>query len=220
MKVFCIIPAINEEANIKEAVERVKSKVAQVVVVDDGSTDRTSELAKEAGAIVLKHFINRGQGAALETGNQYALKNGADVIVHFDADNQFKAEEISEVLKPIIAGEADAVFGSRFLGRENNMPAFKKKVIMPLARLVNRWFLGIRLTDPQCGFRVMTAKAWRKIKIRQDKMAHCSEILYKAHKNNLQIKEIPISVIYNRFGLKFAGGVEVLKDLLLAKLMN
>lgn len=229
MKIFCIIPALNEEANIKKAVVAAKPFVSEVVVVDDGSCDQTIALAREVGATVLGHFINRGQGAALETGNQYALKKGADIIIHFDADNQFKAEEIPEVLAPIISGEVDAVFGSRFMGRENNMPTFKKKIIIPIAHLVNRFLFGLKvdLSDPQCGFRAMTKDAWKKISIEQDKMAHTSEILYKAYKNNLRIKEVPISVIYHGFGQGIfggrsggSGGIKVVIDMLLAKLIN
>jgi glycosyltransferase involved in cell wall biosynthesis len=190
------------------------------VVVDDGSTDKTAQLAQAAGAIVLKHLLNSGQGAALETGNQYALNCGADIIFHFDADGQFSVEDIPEVLAPLLNGEVKAVFGSRFLGKESNMPAFKKKVIMPVARLVNRFLLGVKLTDPQSGFRALTAEAWRKISIEQKGMAHTSEILFKIVKNKIKIKEVPIKVIYRHFGQKFSGGIRILKDIFLAKLVD
>jgi glycosyltransferase involved in cell wall biosynthesis len=220
MKVFCIIPALNEEKYISEVVAKVKPLVSEVVVVDDGSTDKTAELARAAGATVLMHLLNSGQGASLETGNQYALKNGADIIFHFDADGQFSVADISEILAPLLSGEAEAVFGSRFMGKESNMPAFKKKIIMPIARLVNCLLLGVKLSDPQSGFRAMTAAAWRKILIEQKGMAHTSEILSKAVKNKLKIKEVPIKVIYRHFGQKFSGGVRVLKDIIMAKLMD
>jgi glycosyltransferase involved in cell wall biosynthesis len=220
MKIFCIIPALNEEKYISEAVTMVKPLVDEVVVVDDGSNDKTADLAHAAGAVVLTHVLNCGQGASLETGNQYALSHGADIIFHFDADGQFSAEDIPEVLAPLLAGEAEAVFGSRFMGKESNMPEFKKKVIMPAARLVNRWLLGIKLTDPQSGFRAMTATAWRKISIKQNGMAHASEILAKAVKNKIIIKEVPIKVIYRHFGQKFSGGIRIIKDTILAKLME
>jgi glycosyltransferase involved in cell wall biosynthesis len=227
MKIFCIIPALNEEKYIGEVVAKVKPLVSEVVVIDDGSNDKTAELARSAGAVVLTHLLNSGQGASLETGNQYALNNSADIIFHFDADGQFLTEDIPEVLAPILSGEAEAVFGSRFMGKESNMPDFKKKVIMPIARLVNRWLLGVRLTDPQSGFRAMTAAAWRKIPIEQKGMAHASEILAKVVKNKLIIKEVPIKVIYHRVGQGFfggrgvgSGGIRVVKDIILAKLME
>jgi glycosyltransferase involved in cell wall biosynthesis len=227
MKIYCIIPALNEEKYIGEVVAKVKPLVSEVVVVDDGSTDKTADLARSGGAVVLTHLLNSGQGASLETGNQYALKNGAEIIFHFDADGQFLTEEIPEVLAPILSGEAEAVFGSRFMGKESNMPDFKKKVIMPIARLVNRWLLGVKLTDPQSGFRAMIATAWRKIPIEQKGMAHASEILAKAVKNKLIIKEVPIKVIYHRVGQGFfggrgvgSGGIRIVKDIIMAKLME
>ncbi len=228
MKIFCVIPALNEEETIKEVIEKTKPLVDQVVVVDDGSIDNTKKIAKDSGAVVLTHLVNRGQGAALETGNLYALRNGADVVVHFDADGQFMPEEIKDVLKPIINGEADMVLGSRFMGKESNMPTFKKIVIIPIARLVNRFVLGARmkLTDPQCGFRAMSRKALKEIRIKQNGMAHTSEIIYKIYKNNLKTKEVPITVKYNNFGQGFfseergGGGIRVLKDLIIAKLMD
>jgi polyprenyl-phospho-N-acetylgalactosaminyl synthase len=220
MKVFCVIPALNEEKYISEVVAKVRPLVDELVVVDDGSTDRTAELAQAGGATVLKHLLNSGQGASLETGNQYALKNGADIIFHFDADGQFSVDDIPEVLAPLLAGEVEAVLGSRFLGKESNMPAFKKKVIMPIARLVNRLLLSVKLTDPQSGFRAMTAAAWRKISIEQKGMAHTSEILSKIVKNRIKIKEVPIKVTYHDFGQKFSGGIRIIKDIILAKLMD
>ena len=98
------------------------------------------------------------------------------------------------------------------------MPWFKKHILFPLARLVNRLFFQINLTDPQSGFRAMSTKATHRIKIEQDQMAHCSEILHKAFKSKLKIKEIPMTVIYHRFGNNFSGGLKILKDLIFKKI--
>lgn len=220
MKTFCIIPAYNEATTIFEVINKVKPMVDEVVVINDGSSDKTKELAKTSGTIVLSHIINRGQGAALETGNKYALNNGAEIIVHFDADGQFLAEEIKDIILPIIKGEADIVFGSRFLGKKSNLPSFKKYIIIPLAHLVNKIFIGTTLTDPQNGFRAMSAETARKIIIEQDGMAHNTEIISKTFENNLKIKEIPITVIYHDFGQRFSGGLKIIKDLILSRLIN
>jgi polyprenyl-phospho-N-acetylgalactosaminyl synthase len=220
MNIFCVIPAFNEEKTISEVVNKVKSLVDNIVVVDDGSSDHTAEIAISAGAVVLQHPLNRGQGAALETGNQYALAKGAEVIFHFDADGQFFVEDIPAVLEPLIKGEVDAVLGSRFLEKKSKLPFLKEKVLMPIARLVNRLLFGIILTDPQSGFRAATAEVWKKIKIKQDGMAHCSEIIAKIFKNKLRVREVSISVRYDDFGLRFGGGVRIFKDLLLASLMD
>jgi polyprenyl-phospho-N-acetylgalactosaminyl synthase len=220
MKIFCIIPALNEEKMIGEVVKKVKPLVDEVVLVDDGSRDQTRELAAAAGAVVLRHQINRGQGAALETGNQYALQNGAEIILHFDADGQFLAEDIPAVLAPLISGQAEMVFGSRFLEKKSELPWLKEKIFMPIARLVNLLLLGAVLTDPQSGFRAGTSAAWQQIRINQNGMAHCSEIIAKVFKNRLRVIEVPITVRYDEFGQKFSGGVRIVKDLLLAKLMD
>ena len=178
MKTFCVIPAFNEEKNIAEVISQVKSMVDAVVAVDDGSSDRTADLAARAGAVVLKHLINRGQGAALRTGTRYCLDNGADIIIHFDADGQFLARDIERIIAPIKSGAAQVVFGSRFLNSEHSaaMPIFKKYFIMPLAKAVNKLFFDINLTDPQSGFRAMSAAAARLIDWKQDRMAHFGSV--------------------------------------------
>jgi len=220
MKIVCVIPAWNEAKNIVKVVQGVRPYVTEVVVVDDNSQDNTAALAKAAGAIVLRHPINRGQGAALQTGNEYALKNGAEIIVHFDADDQFAAPEISDVVAPLKDGRADIVFGSRFLGKKTNLPPLKKYVIMPLAQVFNRLVLGIKLSDPQNGFRALTREAAEKIKIANREMAHNSEIQAKAFRKKLRIVEVPITVTYHHFGQKLSGGFKIIADLLTHKIIK
>ena len=222
MIIFCVIPAFNEEKNIATVINQVKSLVDTVVVVDDGSSDRTVEAAAKTGVILLKHIINRGQGAALRTGTTYCVNNQADIIVHFDADGQFLSQDIEKIVAPIKNGEAQVVFGSRFLdsAHSSEMPMFKKYFIMPLAKAVNKLFFNINLTDPQSGFRAMSLEAARKINWRQDRMAHCSEIMFEVKKNNFKVKEIPTKVIYHNFGQSFSGGLKILKELFIAMLVN
>jgi len=220
MRVFCVIPAYNEAKTIADVISQVKPLVDEVVVVDDNSQDNTLTLAKEAGATALHHPINRGQGAALQTGNAYALEHSADIIVHFDADGQFLSQEIADVVQPIKDQKAEIVFGSRFLEKKTNLPWSKKHLIMPLARLINKLFFGINLTDPQSGFRAMTKDVARQIKIENDGMAHCNEILIKSFKNKYRIQEVPITVIYHEFGQKFSGGFRIIKDLIYKKIIK
>ncbi|MFH1428088.1 MAG: glycosyltransferase family 2 protein [Patescibacteria group bacterium] len=220
MKIFCIIPAFNEDKTIAKVVSEVIPLVDKVVVVNDGSTDNTEKFAKKNKAAVLNHLINRGQGAALQTGNQYAIKEKADIIIHFDADGQFIAEEIKDILKPILANQADIVFGSRFLNKKSYIPWLKKNIILPAAKIVNYLFLNVKLTDPQNGFRALTHQAAKKIIIENNGMAHCSEIAAKAFQNNLRIAEIPITVIYHNFGQKFSDGIKIIKELLISRLIN
>jgi len=220
MKITAVIPAYNEEKDIAAVVSGLKPYVQEIIVVDDCSSDRTAALAEGAGALVLRHIINRDQGAALRTGTDSALRRGADIIIHFDADGQFLAEDIPAMLAPLLSGQADAVLGSRFLGKTSKMPWSKKRLIMPLARLINRLFFGIRLSDPQNGFRALSRKAAQEIKIVSDGKAHCSEIIYQLFKRGLRVKEVPISVLYHDYGQKFSGGLTIIKDLIIQKLIQ
>lgn len=221
LKIFCVIPAFNEEKTILEVINSVKPYVSEIVVVDDGSEDSTARLVETQNiASLLRHIVNRGQGAALETGTEYALKRGADIIVHFDADGQFVAEEINDMVKLIKEGRADAVFGSRFLGKKSHLPFSKKYIIMPLARLINKILLGVDLTDPQNGFRALSREVAVNLKIEQRGMAHCSEILHKASAGGFKIREVPVTVVYNNFGQRFSEGLKIIKELFLGALIK
>ncbi len=217
MRTACIIPAWNEEKYILKVIGKVQSLVDILIVVDDCSEDKTYQLASTTNATVLRHPINRGQGAALQTGSDYALKLGADIIVHFDADDQFDANEIKDVIKPILDKEADVVFGSRFLEKSSNLPAVKKHLILPLGRLVNRLF-GVKTSDPQSGFRAYSKEVAKSFRIENNGMAHCSEILIKLSQGPWRIKEVPITVTYHEYGQKFSGGIRIIKDLIIQKI--
>lgn len=221
MKVFCVIPAYNEEKNILSTIESVKDFADLIIVVNDKSSDKTKDILdgiNDKQVIIINHPINLGQGAALQTGNEYSIKNGADIIVHFDADGQFIAEDIKKLTEPIIKNGFDIVFGSRFMDIKSEIPKFKKKIIMPLAKIFNNLFFGIKTSDPQNGFRAMKKEVAEKIKIENDRMAHCTEILAKSFKHKLKIKEVPIKVLYTEFGQKFSGGIKIIKDLFLKKI--
>lgn len=219
MNIFVVIPAYNEEKRIGQVLDDLSVFPYKVVVVDDNSSDKTVAIVETYSEVVLlKHKINRDQGAALQTGNQYALSRGADLIVHFDADGQFLSKEIPDVIAPILEEDYDIVFGSRFLNKQSSIPIFKKYIIFPLARLVNKVFLGIKTSDPQSGFRAMTRSTAKRIKIEQDGKAHCSEIMAKAFEYKLKIKEVPITVIYHEFGQGMSHGFKILKDILFSKI--
>ena len=219
MTICVVIPAYNEETNITQVVRGVSAVADQVVVVDDCSVDQTARLARQAGAVVLKHIINRGQGAALRTGTDWAVEQGFAIIVHFDADGQFQTADLPVVVGPLLAGRADIVFGSRFLGAAPTMPFLKKYFLLPVARWVNRWLFGVLLTDPQSGFRAFTSAVARRLKWRQDRMAHASEILALSQRQGWRFSEAPITVVYNHFGQGLGGGLKIMKDLFIKKLM-
>lgn len=220
MKIFVVIPAFNEEERIGQVLKDLSDLAYEIVVVDDASTDNTAKIVKQYPVTLLRHKVNRYQGAALQTGNEYALSQGADIIVHFDADGQFLVKEIKDIIEPIIKENYDIVFGSRFLEKKSNVPWLKAKFIHPLARLVNRLFLGVKLSDPQSGFRAMNRSTAKKIIIEQDGMAHCSEIMAKAFSLKLKIKEVSITVIYHEFGQGLSGGFKILQDLFINKFLK
>lgn len=244
--IYIIIPAYNEEKNLPQVLadllklvpreacgERsrtIKGYDYQIVVVDDGSTDNTFQTAKQFPICVLHHQINRGQGAALATGSQYALQQGADIIVHFDGDGQFLAREIENVVAPILSQGIDIVLGSRFyadkcgfstrINADNRIPFLKKYVILPVAKIINYFLTGIKLTDAHCGFRAMNRLAAERIKISQDGMSHNTEVVAQIKKYHLKHQEVPITVIYHEFGQGVGGGFRILKELFLGKIIK
>lgn len=216
MKIFVVIPSYNEAQHIGAVLESLKNYDYELVVVDDGSVDNTVQIARTQGVKVLSHEINRGQGAALYTGTQYALSQGADIIVHFDSDGQFLAEEINKVITPIVEGKADIVFGSKFL-QANKIPLIKKFLIIKPAIWLNNLLTGLKLSDVHNGFRAMSRRAAAKIEIKQDAMAHASEIVAQTKKWKLRFQEVPVTIIYREFGQGFGGGLKILVDLFIRK---
>jgi len=221
MKISVVIPAFNEAKTIGRVVEEVKGKVSQVIVVDDGSTDQTAELAKRSGATVINHFLNRGQGAALQTGINFALSQGADIIVTFDADGQLEPGEINQVVEPLLLGNVDVVLGSRFLGKENKIP-WSKRMILKLAIWVTRLYTGLKLTDTHNGFRAFSRQAAEKIEIRQDGMAHASEIVEQIRKNKFNFKEVSMTMRYTEYsmqkGQKLSNSFRIIWDLIISRI--
>ncbi len=197
--IWVVIAAYNEARVIRKVVEGARKVIPHIIVVDDCSKDTTSLEALAGGATVLRHVVNRGQGASLQTGMRYALLNGADGIVHFDADGQHRAEDIPRFLEAL-KGDVDVVLGSRFLGTAQNMPAIKKLVLK--AGILFTWvFSGIKLTDTHNGFRALTRKAAETISIKENRMAHASEILHDIYQHKLKVKEIPVTILYTDYSL-------------------
>ncbi len=201
MKIFIIIPALNEAKTIGRVVGELKKYNYEVVVIDDGSSDNTSQQAELAGAVVLIHLVNRGQGAALKTGIIYALQHGADILVTFDADGQHNAADVPKLLKPLLEHKAEATLGSRFLhGSPTGMP-FLRKLILKIAVVFTRLVSGLDVTDTHNGLRAFSRRAIEKIKINQDQMAHASEILDEIHKHKIKFIEVPITINYSDYSI-------------------
>lgn len=216
--IIAIVPAFNESKRIADVVTDLLRVVTEVVVVNDASVDDTATLAAAAGATVLSHRVNRGCGAALETGHAYARIQKAAYVVHFDGDGQFSSDEILPALKKLEDEQADVLFGSRFLNNESKtLPWSKRHIIHPIARYIDRLFGSVKLSDVHNGFRILSADALQKIIITQDRMAHASQIPELVNKHALPYVEFPITVTYHEYGQTAKGGFIILKDLFMKK---
>ncbi len=193
-----VIAAYNEEKVIATTVRSVMASYSHVVVVSDGGWDRTAEEAAGTGAAVLRHPINLGQGAALQTGIDYALSRGADYIITFDADGQHRVQDVETLLTQLILVNADIAFGSRFLGDSVGLTP-RRRLVLKLGVLFNFIFTGLLMTDAHNGLRALTADAARKIRIRQNGMAHASEFVEQVARLKLKWVEVPIVVIYTDY---------------------
>lgn len=221
IKKIVVIAAYNEEKKVTSVVDEVSKYVDLVIVVDDGSKDKTADVIKNKKAVVLKHCINLGQGAALQTGFDYAKKFNPDVVVTYDADGQFEAKEISKIIKPVLDKKVEVVLGSRFLGKTVNMSPVRK-YILKLGILFTWIFSEIKLTDTHNGFRALSNKALNLIEINQNRMAHASEIIDNIVRKNLSYIEVPVTVKYDDYskqkGQSNFNSIKILLELIFNKL--
>jgi len=218
---IAVIAAYNEEKKVASVVDDVSRYVDLVIVVDDGSIDKTASVVKNKKAVVLKHCINLGQGAALQTGFDYAKRFNPKVTITYDADGQFEAREIPKIIRPILDQQADIVLGSRFLGKTVNM-SHVRKYVLKLGILFTLIFSEIKLTDTHNGFKALSEKALNSIEITQNRMAHASEIIDEIKRNNLSYVEIPVTVKYNDYskqkGQSSLNSIKILLELISRKL--
>jgi glycosyltransferase involved in cell wall biosynthesis len=216
-KVYVVVAAYREAGVIAETIGELVERFPNVVVVDDGSPDATPERACQAGAFVLRHPFNLGQGAALQTGITYALERGANYVATFDADGQHAVADLERLLTVLIGEQLDVVLGSRFLGETEGLPR-GRLIALKAAVLFTNATSGLRLTDAHNGLRVMTAAAASKLRITQDRMAHASEILNRIARLGLKYREVPVTIRYSEYSLrkgqKMRGSAGILVDLL------
>lgn len=194
-KVIAAIPCYNEEQFIGDVVRRASQYVDQVIVVDDGSSDRTSEAAEAAGAIVVRHDVNQGPGGAYKTCFQVARDNGAEVLITLDGDEQHDPDEIPRLLQPLLDDKADLVVGSRFLGNYQ-VPRYRKFGIDVITFLYNVGSKA-KVVDAQSCYRGYNKKALERLRVTEDGFGFSVELLVQARKNGLRIVEAPISCIYH-----------------------
>jgi polyprenyl-phospho-N-acetylgalactosaminyl synthase len=222
--VWVVVPAYNEGPVISETLASLAGLPYRVVVVDDGSADDTWERARDAGVTVLRHACNLGQGAALQTGMTYALRQrDTGYVVSFDADGQHNAADIPRMLAPLLQGDCDVTLASRFApgGVANDIPA-AKKLALRFAVLLARAMNGLPLTDTHNGLRAFTAAAARQISLSQNGMAHASEILSQIASRKLRFREVPATVRYTAYsrakGQSLSNGLNIIWDILMARI--
>ena len=219
--VCVIVPMYNEAAVITDVVSCLAQAFETVICVDDGSHDGTAELAAKAGATVVHHPVNLGQGAALQTGVEFGLRSPARYFVTFDADGQHQVTDALAMLERLRRGDLDIVLGSRFLEAGADIPRVRRMVLRA-AVTFTRATTRLTLTDTHNGLRVMTRSTARLLQLRLSGMAHASEILDVVARHRLTYEEMPISIMYSDYsrakGQSSLNAVNVLIDLILARL--
>ena len=220
---WVVIAAYNEASAITAVIEELRQTCPNVVVVDDGSADATQEVARSAGAVALRHLINRGQGAALQTGIQYALGRGARYVITFDADGQHRPDNIPDLLAPLVDGRAEFALGSRFLGTTENMSVVRG-LTLKAAVLFTRLTSRTRVTDAHNGLRGFSRRGAEAIRIRMDRMAHASEIVDQVGRSGLEYVEVPVHIRYTDYsrakGQRFSASFKILADYFLNRLLD
>lgn len=226
MKKVIVIPAYNEASAIDEVVRGATRIADHVIVVDDGSKDGTSDVASRAGALVVRHVVNRGVGGATGTGLQAALSVGADAIVTMDADGQHRAEDAAELFKRLEAGDIDFVNGSRLKGRKQgsgDMP-LRRVIYNTIANILTWALFGVWVTDSQCGLRGLSRRAAAAVDLQTSGFEVCSEMLQKVRHQGWSYAEVPVAPVYTEYSLSkgqsFAMGVKTAMRLIMRRLLG
>ncbi|MEZ0165648.1 glycosyltransferase family 2 protein [Kineococcus sp. LSe6-4] len=216
---WVVVPLFCEASVIAGVVRGLRERFRYVVCVDDGSTDGSGAQAEAAGAVVVRHAVNLGQGAALQTGIAYALRDPRTrSVVTFDADGQHRVEDAVAMVARLEAEDLDVVFGSRFLDRRTELDRLKRLVLRAAVVYTNRT-TGLRLTDAHNGLRVFSRRGAQTLRIRHNRMAHASEIVHQVGRSDLRWAEQPVHVLYTAYsrskGQSVLNSINILVETLL-----
>lgn len=215
--VWVIIPLYNEASVVGGVIERLREQFVNIVCVDDGSTDGSAAVARDAGARVVQHPVNLGQGASLQTGIAFALSHDScQYLVTFDADGQHRIEDAIEMVALARDEDLAIVFGSRFLDDRTN-PGLIKRIVLKTAVWVSNMTTSLHLTDAHNGLRVIRRDAAQRIDLKQDRMAHATEIVLELGRTGLPWREHPVELLYTDYskakGQSVLNAVNILVDL-------
>jgi polyprenyl-phospho-N-acetylgalactosaminyl synthase len=201
-KTYFVIPAYNEDKVIKGVLEEVLAKYSNVVCVNDGSHDSTADEISKTGAILVDHPVNLGQGAALQTGIEYALQDPeASIFVTYDADGQHRLSDVANMIKVLQSSNVDIVLGSRFLGEKVENIKTSKKLLLKAAVIFTNQTTGLKLTDSHNGLRVFNRKFAEKLRLTFSDMTHASEIIERIRQYGFKYKEVPVKIKYTEYSL-------------------
>lgn len=217
-RTWVVIPMYNEGRVVEDVVRTVRATFPNVVCVDDGSSDESVAAARAGGAVVVVHPINMGQGAALQTGFDFALSDPAMTeVVTFDADGQHQVVDAAGMVARLRDEQLDVVIGSRFLDERTEV-ARLRKVILKAAALYTRWTSGMALTDAHNGMRAIDRSVLERVRIQQNRMAHASELIDKIGKADVRWAEHPTHIIYSDYskakGQSLLNSVNILFELI------
>ncbi|WP_068189407.1 glycosyltransferase family 2 protein [Mycobacterium sp. UM_CSW] len=215
--VWIVIPAFNEAAVIGDVIADVRSAFDHVVCVDDGSSDGTGEIARRAGAHLVRHPVNLGQGAAIQTGIEYARRQpGAQVFATFDADGQHRVKDVAAMVERLGVGDVDVVIGTRFGAQEGSRPPLFKRIVLRTAARLSRRGRRLGLTDTNNGLRVFNKKVADGLDITMSGMSHANEFVMLIAENHWRVAEQPVEVLYTEYskskGQPLLNGVNIIFD--------
>ncbi len=196
MKICLLLPAYNESQTIGHIISQARIYIESIIVIDDGSSDNTAQIAREQNVVVLQHEVNRGKGMALRTGFEYALAQGYEIIITMDSDGQHEPADIPRFLKQLQYHHSDIVIGARVLDRKK-MP-LHRKLNNKLISKIGSWFCGQKVIDFQSGFRLIKSEVLRSITLETSRYETESEMLIKAGRMGFQIEALPIRTIYGK----------------------
>lgn len=220
---WVVVPVYNEALRAGDVVRELRRSFPNVVCVDDGSSDGTFEVLRRESPHALRHLVNRGQGAALQTGTAYALRHGAARIAHFDADGQHRVEDLARMATAVANGECDIALGDRFSGDASQVPPMRRALLRG-AVLFHRAASGIALNDVHNGLRVLSRRAAERMEITADRMAHASELIDLVARSGLPMREFPVTIRYTDYsrakGQRWSGSFRILFHYLVGRALG
>jgi len=219
--VWIVCPAFNEARTIAAVLSGLAAHGYRVVVIDDGSRDRTREIAESLATAVVSHPVNLGQGAALATGIAFALARGAEYVVTFDSDGQHRMSDVARLIDALERNGADYALGSRFLSGGQRTPPLRR-LLLRAATIFTALTTGLGLTDTHNGLRAFSRRGAAALELRQNRMAHASEILSEIARSRLPYVEVPVTIDYTAYsqakGQRASDAIIILLDLFARKL--